>query len=170
MPCIVSNERMKGDPMDDAEAILRATRSILVVDWPSRDVPDTLAAAGYDVVVKGGPADDDYSSYKIRDGRIEIQEAAGRPTHADLVYVYRPLDELPDLVALARELGTRTVWLQSGRTADHMRDPHACWMSDDSSAEARRIVEAAGLTYLDQPYIADVVRSLPNQAATATSG
>jgi hypothetical protein len=33
-------------------------------------------------------------------------------------------------------------------------------MSVDSSAEARRTVEAAGLTYLDQPYIADVVRSL----------
>lgn len=35
------------------DEILRATQSVLVVDWPSRDVPDTLARAGYDVHVHG---------------------------------------------------------------------------------------------------------------------
>jgi hypothetical protein len=73
------------------------------------------------------------------------------------------------MVALARDLGASTVWLQSGRTADGSRNPTACWMSTDSSAEARRTVEAAGLTYLDRPYIGDAVRS-SRKGAPTTSG
>jgi predicted CoA-binding protein len=156
----VEPTKMKGEPMSDAEEILRETRSILVIDWPSKDVPETLTKAGYDVVVKGGPANDDYSRYALRDGRIVIDAALDRPAHADLVYVHRPVEELPDIVALAADVGARTIWLQSGRTADDTRDPTAYWMSVDSSAEARRTVEAAALTYLDRPYIADGVRSL----------
>jgi hypothetical protein len=41
--------------VSDADQILRAADSIVVVDWPSRNVPDTLSRAGYDVSVKGGP-------------------------------------------------------------------------------------------------------------------
>jgi predicted CoA-binding protein len=79
--------------MTEPEAVLRAARSVLVVDWPSRDVPDGLAAAGLEVVVKGGP------------GPLDP-----RPEHIDLVYAYRPIGELPGIAAMANELGARTVW------------------------------------------------------------
>ena len=36
--------------MTDVEDILAGARSFLAVDWPTRDVPDSLARAGYDVV------------------------------------------------------------------------------------------------------------------------
>jgi hypothetical protein len=44
------------DPsVSEADRLLSAATSILVIDWPSADVPDTLAGAGYAVYVKGGP-------------------------------------------------------------------------------------------------------------------
>ena len=74
-----------------AEDILRATKTILVVDWPSRDVPATLVRAGYDVVVRGGPARDHYSTYVGDDGEVVEQRTGGPPERADLVYSYRPV-------------------------------------------------------------------------------
>jgi hypothetical protein len=38
------------------EQLLESANSVLLLDWPSRDAPDTLARAGYEVVVKGGIA------------------------------------------------------------------------------------------------------------------
>ena len=35
------------------DAVLRAAPSVLVIDWPSRDVPDGLAAVGLEVYVHG---------------------------------------------------------------------------------------------------------------------
>ena len=45
--------------MTDADAILRSAESILVIDWPTEELPETLARAGYVVVVKAGPGPDD---------------------------------------------------------------------------------------------------------------
>jgi hypothetical protein len=56
--------------MSQAEQILAAASSIVLVDWPGRDVPDTLARAGYAVAVKGGPEPDNYSAYEVRDGEV----------------------------------------------------------------------------------------------------
>lgn len=33
--------------LTEAQKILESAGSVLVVDWPSRDVPETLAKAGY---------------------------------------------------------------------------------------------------------------------------
>jgi hypothetical protein len=104
--------------MREPEAVLRAARSVLVVDWPSREVPDGLVAAGLEVVVKGGPG-----------------PPHPRPEHIDLVYAYRPVDELPGIAALAKELGARAVW-------------HGAALSDEEAAGARRLVEAEGLAYV----------------------
>ncbi len=41
--------------LEAAARILTGVSSVLVIDWPSRDVPATLAFAGYTVYVKGGP-------------------------------------------------------------------------------------------------------------------
>ena len=128
-----------------AEDILRVTKTILVVDWPSRDVPDTLVRAGYDVVVRGGPAPDHYSTYVVDDGEVLEQRTGRPPERADLVYSYRPVDELPQIVEHAQRLGAHAVWVQ---------------LSPEESPRARVIVETAGLSFVDGPYLPDAVRAL----------
>jgi predicted CoA-binding protein len=49
-----------------------------------------------------------------------------RPAHVDLVYVHRPLDELPGILALARDLGAHTIWYQSGVDHTGARDSRGC--------------------------------------------
>jgi predicted CoA-binding protein len=144
----------------DGTDLLASVRSVLVVDWPSRDVPDTLAIAGYDVVVSGGPEPDNYSAYESIDGEVVVRFIGRCPDRVDLVYAHRPLAELAGIVAMARALGATAVWWQSGLSAGGGRDPRGCWVGPDESAEARRHVEAAGLQFVDDVYIADVVRGM----------
>ncbi|HUR23504.1 MAG TPA: CoA-binding protein [Acidimicrobiales bacterium] len=145
--------------MTDVSSILAGARTFLLVDWPTRDVPDTLAQAGYEVVVHGGPGPDDYTAYEVAGDEV-IQRCVGRPPeHADVVYTYRPLKELPEVVAMAQAVGAGTVWVQSGLLADGSKDPEGCWMPAEVAAGARATVEAAGLAFVEQPYIAGAVRS-----------
>ena len=44
--------------------ILRAVETVLVIDWPSKEVPELLARARPRVVVRGGPGPEDYSIYQ----------------------------------------------------------------------------------------------------------
>lgn len=39
--------------MDPVE-VLKNVRTVLVIDWPSKDVPEELALAGFHVYVQGG--------------------------------------------------------------------------------------------------------------------
>ena len=87
--------------MSEAEQILRGAGTILIVDWPSRDVPDTLARAGYTVLVKGGPRPDNYWAYEVRNGEVVPRRTGQAPAAADLVYSHRPVAELPGIVAMA---------------------------------------------------------------------
>ncbi len=96
--------------MSDSDQILLTAGSILLVDWPSTDVPETLAGAGYAVFVKGGPEPDNYSRYGLHDGKVVGQRIDGPPTHADLVYSHRPVGELPAITAIARHVGATAVW------------------------------------------------------------
>src|SRR2546430_1619000 len=129
----------------EARRILEAAGSVLVVDWPSRDVPDTLARAGYAVCVKGGPEPDNYSVYKGHEGKAEER----RPDRVDLVYVHRPVAELPGIVATAKALGASAVWYQSGIGPDGAKDPTGCSLPAETSRQAREIVERAGPRYGD---------------------
>jgi predicted CoA-binding protein len=146
--------------MTEAERILKTASSALLIDWPSRDVPDTLAGAGYAVVVKGGPEPDNYSAYELSDGEVVRRKIGRPPEKVDLVYSHRPLDELPGIVEMARGFGASTVWCQSGLARSGENDPKGYWVPEEKSQEARRIVESAGLTYIDDAYIADVARQL----------
>jgi predicted CoA-binding protein len=143
----------------EAGQILRETGSVLVVDWPSKDVPETLTRAGYTVLVKGGPEPDNYRAYEVRDGEVISRRTGEAPATVDLVYSYRPVEELPGIVAMAQRLRARAVWLQSGVASDGTKAPDGCWMDQASSRAARAVVESAGLAYIDAPYIADEVRS-----------
>ena len=68
------------------------------------------------------------------------------PERADLVYVYRPLTELPEIVALAQRLGAKAIWIQSGLAPDGTKDVKGCWHSDSGLQQARNAVESAGPT------------------------
>jgi predicted CoA-binding protein len=146
--------------MSEAEQILAAASTVVVVDWPSRDVPETLARAGYTVLVKGGPGPADYSAWELRDGEVVTRRTGEPPGSADLVYAHRPVAELAGIAGMARELGAAAVWLQSGLDSTGAKDPHGCWMEPGESRMARTIVEDTGLTYLESSYIADEVRRL----------
>jgi predicted CoA-binding protein len=110
----------------NAEDVLRAAGSVLLIDWPSRDVPDTVARAGYAVTVKGGP--DSYAVYEIV-GDDVLRTPCPKPSAVDVVYVHRPVEELPGILTLAAALGCQAVWVQTP-------DPRA-----------RLLVEAAGMAY-----------------------
>jgi hypothetical protein len=143
----------------DADSVLADARSFLLIDWPTRDVPDSLARAGYEVVVHGGPGPEDYTAYEVAGGDVVERRAGAPPAHADVVWTFRPLDELPDAVEAATRCGAGVVWVHSGLGEDGEADPEGCWLPAEDAGAARRLVEGAGLTYLDRPYLAGAVRS-----------
>jgi predicted CoA-binding protein len=143
--------------MADGAALLRTAKTILLVDWPSRDVPDTLARSGFTVVSNDGP--DEYNAYVIDGDEVRVRDIGKLPARADLVYSHRPIDELAEIVETAKSVGAKTVWVQSGRDDSGAKDPRGCWMPREESGRARAIVEAAGLGYVEAPYIADVARA-----------
>jgi predicted CoA-binding protein len=140
----------------DANEIFQAAKSVLVIDWPSQDVPESLARAGKQVVVRGGPGPADYSVWEWEHGRIVKHPLGRAPEHVDLVYAHRPLSELPRVVDQARALGATAVWTQSSLSADGSKDPRGCWIAESELESARRLVEAAGMVYFSSPYIGDV--------------
>lgn len=142
------------------EKVLQSAHTVLVVDWPSRDVPDTLARAGFEVTVHGGPGPEDYSVYEYADGEVVMRHVGVAPGQVDLVYAHRPMAELPGLVAMAQALHAKAIWLQSGLTSRGTPDHRGCWVPQEDSRTARELAEAAGLAYLDKPYIADAVRHM----------
>ena len=150
------------DTADDAGAsqILAQARSVLVIDWPSRDVPATLAAAGLAVTVKGGPGPTDYTVWEVAGGEPVTRRLGHPPDHADLVYCHRPFSELPSIIAMAQGLGARAVWRQSGLTSTGAKAPDGCWVPPAESRQGRELAAAAGLNYIDDIYIAEAARAL----------
>jgi sugar phosphate isomerase/epimerase len=145
--------------MMDADSVLAGARSFLLIDWPTRQVPDTLARAGYEVVVHGGPGPEDYTAYEVAGGEVVERRVGAPPDHADVVWTFRPLDELPEAVEAATRCGAGVVWVHSGLGEGGVPDPEGCWLPADEAAAARALVEAAGLAYLDRPYVAGAVRA-----------
>jgi len=92
--------------LEAAARVLAKTRSILVIDWPSRDVPVSLAFAGFTVFVKGGPGPTDYAAWQLDGGEPASRPLGREPDRVDLVYCHRPFGELSGIVALA---GTRGI-------------------------------------------------------------
>jgi hypothetical protein len=142
-----------------AKEVLKAAKSALVIDWPSEEVPESLARAGMHVVVRGGPGPTDYSVWTWENGRLVTRPLGRAPDQADVVYSYRPLSELPGIVDLARTLHAKAVWTQSGVCAEGRKDPRGCWLSTADLESARTLVEAAGMTHFATPYIIECLRS-----------
>lgn len=72
-----------------AHGDLAGVRSVVVVDWPTKDVPDSLVRAGLEVAVHGGPRPEDWSAQELGpDGVTVVGRATGTPPdHADVVWL-----------------------------------------------------------------------------------
>jgi hypothetical protein len=140
--------------------VLKSARTILVIDFPNPDVPYALALAGLEVVVKGGAGPQDYSTYEVVDGKVENRFTGDAPHKADLVYAYRPLTEIKQIITQAKELQAKTIWTQSGLRRAGVRDPKGCWLATGDLVVARRMIQSAGMTHITEPYIADLAREL----------
>lgn len=135
--------------------ILQNVNTVLVIDWPSKDVPESLALAGFQVYVRGGPGPTDYSMYELQGGRIVERRVGRPPDHAELVYSYRPLSELPEIITMAKALHAEAIWTQSGLLAANVKDPKGCWVPQGELELATELVQSAGLRYVTEPYIGD---------------
>jgi predicted CoA-binding protein len=160
----VPSPRASGAPealaaLEAAARVLAETRSVLVIDWPSRDVPASLAFAGFTVFVKGGPGPADYAAWALDSGEPVSRPLGREPDQVELVYCHRPFSELPGIVTLAGRLGARAFWWQTGLTSDGSKDPSGCWAPTEESRQACELAATAGLAYIDDVYIADAVRA-----------
>ena len=140
--------------------ILSTVKSVLVIDWPSKEVPELLAHAGLQVVVQGGPGPEDYSAYEVNDGQIGVRRIGHPPQHADLVYCYRPFSELPGIIALAKTLHARIIWSQSGLLDGGKKDARGCWLPSPELQRVRELAQSAGLIHISEPCIGDVARQI----------
>jgi predicted CoA-binding protein len=145
--------------LTDAAKILHETSTVVVVDWPSREVPEALLKAGLNVIVKGGPGPGDFTTWRLANGQITTQNLGRPPEHADLVYFHRPVSEMPSIIRLAQDVGAQALWRQSGLTPDGAKSPRGCWVAAEESRQGRDLATAAGLGYVDNVYIPDALRA-----------
>jgi len=140
--------------------ILKSVYTVLVVDWPTKEVPESLVRAGFHVVVHGGPGPEDYSRYELNNGKIVERRVGRPPERADLIYSYRPFSELPEIINTAKSLQAKTIWTQSGLSGSGVDDPKGCWVPDEQLKSAQNLVQAAGMNYVSHPFIGDVAREI----------
>jgi uncharacterized protein len=116
----------------DVRALLERTQTIAVVGLsrhPSKAayaIPHHLQACGFRII----PVNPHASELL---GERSYPRLADVPDEVDLVDVFRPADEAPEIVQQAVERGFPAVWLQSG-----IRSP-----------EAQRLAEDAGIAYVE---------------------
>lgn len=116
----------------DPRAILESARTIAVVGMSANEnksafaIPAGLQAAGFRII-----------PVNPRGGEILGEKAyaslADVPEAIDVVEVFRPSEEAPDIARQAVAVGVKALWLQKGLTSD----------------EARQIAEDAGLDYIE---------------------
>ncbi len=141
--------------MMQAKQILEEASTVLVVGSPSDDVPDTLVRAGFDVIVKTGETD--YVSRELAGDEI-AEQPVEVPAKLDLVYAHCPVQDLRGVAMIARTLGAKALWYQSGLTEGGASDPKGSWLPENEASQAQQAIEAAGLAYVEDGYIADAVR------------
>jgi predicted CoA-binding protein len=130
---------MAGRPSSE---VLASARTIAVVG-ASRDprkaggsVPEGLQRRGFRIIPINPFADELF-------GERVYRSLADVPEEVDLVDVFRPSADAPEVARQAVAIGAKALWLQLDITSD----------------EARRIAEAAGLDYVEDECTA-VVASL----------
>lgn len=145
----MSDERAKdlsaGPPYSDEQlrSVLESVSKIAFVgastnpEKPSHRMPAIVQAAGFDMIPVNPQA-------KEILGAVCYPTLADVPQDIDLVDVFRPAEEAPDVARQAVAIGAKVLWLQLGIT----------------SPEARKIAEEAGLVYLEDVCIGATVKRL----------
>lgn len=124
------------------QEVLESARTIAVVgasrdpDKPGGSVPAGLQARGFRVIPVN-PFADTLFGEKVYRSLLEV------PEKIDLVDVFRPSPDTPEIARQAAAIGARALWLQL----------------DIRSREARRIAEEAGMDYVEDQCTA-VIASL----------
>lgn len=124
--------------MSDSDQILKSAKSILLVDWASPTVPRTLVRAGFTVFCASpgrysivelvselpeGIDSNDVVPPKENENRyLVFRRLNDRPSHVDIVNVYRPENEHEGIVLNQLvPLGAKTLWLQPSVGSDTAR-------------------------------------------------
>jgi len=121
----------------DPRALLEQTRTIAVVGISrhahkdAARIPAQMQMAGYRIIPVN-PVAETLLGEKV------YRTLADIPEPVDLVNVFRPSDQTPDVVRQAIAIGAKGIWLQLGI----------------SSPEARRLAEEAGIDYVENRCIA----------------
>lgn len=114
---------------DELREIYRTTRTIAVVgastdpDKPAHRIPAYLERQGY-TIIPVNPSADEVLDEDAYTALSEVEE------DVDVVDVFRPAEECPDIAREAVDVGARVLWLQQGIVSE----------------EAASIAEDAGLT------------------------
>jgi uncharacterized protein len=128
---------------DELRALLTSVKTIAVVgasanpEKPSGEVPIWLVEAGF-TMIPVNPKAETIAGQKVYHSLADI------PVPIDVVDVFRPSEETPDVARQAAEVGAKVLWLQLGITSD----------------DARATAEKAGMTYLEDICIGATVRRL----------
>lgn len=123
--------------MSEIKRVLERARVVAVVGMSrhphkaAHSVPAELLAAGFRVIPVNPSAD-------MILGEKAYPRLEDVPEEIDLVNVFRPAPDAPDVARSAAAVGARALWLQQGIV----------------SAEARAIAEAAGIDYIEDRCIA----------------
>lgn len=129
------------DAQFHARDVLAASRTIAVVGFSAtpgkaaHNAPMELVRRGFDVIPVNPRVDEVAGLPTVPD-----LASIGRPV--DLVDVFRPAAEAPDIARQAVAIGARALWLQLGIT----------------STEARQVASDAGLAYVEDQCVAPISR------------
>ena len=143
--------------MNSIDQLLEEADKVLMIDWPGEDCPRSMLRAGFTVF---GQEPSGWLRYELKHRQLQKHSMASPPAHADLVFCYRPVEELPDYLETARRLGAKVFWYQSGLASAKTEYLRGCWLSEETRTKVRRMVEDAGLIYIDEVYIGDAVRAM----------
>ena len=131
--------------MTDEEIIALFDRSTTVAvvgasenpDKPSHRIPAILLEAGF-TMIPVNPTAQEILGQKVYASLEDV------PVHIDIVDVFRPPAEAPEIAISAETVGADTLWLQQGITSDR----------------AKEIAEASGLVYVEDLCIGATVKRL----------
>ena len=101
------------------------------------------------VTIYDGPSEAEVVVSELSDGEITRRQVGRYPNRADVLYVYRPIAEIDEIISEAHRLSAHTVWRQP-----------VIGSANSDSAEWRRRIEGAGLAYVDEPAIDEVAARL----------
>jgi hypothetical protein len=146
----------------DPQQILKSAKNILLIDWPDPGVPRALLNAGFTVygyspngyskalVVEDLPHGfDEKNSFSARNkeekGYLIFQKLDYSPESIDIVNVYRPEEELPEIIdKRVLPSGAKVLWLHPPVT----------------SARAKEIAAENGIIFIEGVNIAEIASKI----------